>query len=132
MMGLILTAMSFLETVLSGGKEGFWIAFLLLGVFAVLYGCYMAFWGAKKQVMSAIRQKNKREDGAKLTYILGEDIEVHSDKTDARLEWDLIEDAGEISHYIYLWCSGSAIILDKDRLSSEELSELSGLLKRVG
>ena len=82
--------------------------------------------------MNTIRQKNQGESFSALTYTLGDDIQVHSEKTDARIDWDLIEEKGEISHFIYLWCSGSTILLDKNKLSTEELSELSELLKRVG
>lgn len=132
MMGLILVAMSLWGTALSGEEDYYWLAFLILGIFAIAYGCYMVFFGAKKQVMRAIRQKNQGEGVSALTYTLGEDISVHSEKTDARIDWDLIKEKGEISHFIYLWCSGATILLDKNRMSEEELSELSELLKRVG
>ncbi|MBD5479814.1 MAG: hypothetical protein HDR14_11100 [Lachnospiraceae bacterium] len=132
MMGLILVAMSLWGTALSGEGDYYWVAFLILGVFSIAYGFYMVFFGAKKQVMNTIRQKNQAKDASALTYTLGDDIQVHSEKTDARIDWDLIEEKGEISHFIYLRCSGATILLDKNKLSTEELSELSELLKRVG
>lgn len=132
MMGLILVAMSLWGTALSGEGDYYWVAFLILGVFSIAYGFYMVIFGAKKQVMNTIRQKNQAKGASALTYTLGDDISVHSEKTDARIDWDLIEEKGEIGHFIYLWCSGSTILLDKNKLSAEELSELSEFLKRVG
>ena len=132
MMGLILVAMSLWGTALSGEGDYYWVAFLMLGVFSIAYGFYMVFFGAKKQVISTIWQKNQAKGASALTYTLGDDISVHSEKTDARIDWDLVEEKGEIGHFIYLWCSGSTILLDKNKLSTEELSELSELLKRVG
>lgn len=132
MMGLILVAMSLWGTALSGEGDYYWVAFLILGAFSIAYGFYMVIFGAKKQVMNTIRQKNQAKGASALTYTLGDDISVHSEKTDARIDWDLIEEKGEIGHFIYLWCSGSTILLDKNKLSAEELSELSELLKRVG
>lgn len=80
--------------------------------------------------MNAIRQKSQKEGSSEMTYVLGEDIRVRTEKTEGRISWDLVEEIGEISHFIYLWCSGSAIFLDKNRLSEEELSELSTLFKK--
>lgn len=132
MMGLILVAMSLWGTALSGGEDYYWLVFLVLGVFSIVYGFYMVFFGAKKQVVNVIRQRNQAEGASALTYTFGEDIQVHSEKTDARIDWDLVEEKGEISHFIYLWCSGATILIDKNKLSGEELSELSELFKRVG
>ena len=129
LMSLVLVAMSLWGTALSGGEEGYWFVFLILGVFIFCYGFYMILYGAKKQVMNAIRQKSRKEGISETTYILGEDIQVRTEKTEGRISWDLIEEIGEIRHFIYLWCSGSAIFLDKNRLSEEELSELSVLFK---
>lgn len=131
-MGLILVAMSLWGTALSGEGDYYWVAFLILGVFSIAYGFYMVFFGAKKQVMNTIRQKNPAKGASALTYTLGDDISVHSEKTDARIDWDLVEEKGERGHFIYLRCSGATILLDKNKLSTEELSELSELLKRVG
>ncbi len=74
LMSLVLVAMSLLGTSLSGGEEGYWFVFLILGVFIFCYGFYMILWGAKKQVMNAIRQKSQKEGSSEMTYVLGEDI----------------------------------------------------------
>lgn len=132
MMGLILVAMSLWGTALSEGEDYYWFVFLILGLFSIVYGFYMVFFGAKRQMRNVIRQKNQGGGDSTLTYTFGEDIQVHSEKTDARIDWEVVEETGEISHFIYLWCSGATILLDKNKLSKEELAELSGLLKRVG
>lgn len=125
LMSVVLVAMSLWGTALSGGEEVFWFIFLLLGVFVFCYGFYMIFWGAKRQVLNAIRQKSRKESDSGITYVFGEDIQVRSEKTEARISWDLVEETGEISHFIYLQCAGSVILLDKNRLNEEALSELT-------
>lgn len=47
-MGLILVAMSLWGTALSREEDYYWLAFFILGVFAIAYGCYMFFFWSKK------------------------------------------------------------------------------------
>ena len=127
-LSLVVIAMSVAGIVLSRHKDMQWLAFLAVGAGMFLGGFYQLVFGMKRQVLRAIRQAGKFTEGLERTYTFGEDIYIHSEKTDSRISWDMVETWGEWDHYLYLHTGNGLILLDENRLQEAELEEIKSRL----
>lgn len=130
-LSLIVVAMSIAGMISNVHKNKEWIVFFAVGGILFFYGFLMLLFGAKKQVYRGIKQKAKSTEGMERTYSFGEDIRIHTEKTDSRISWDLIEAWGEFEHYLYLQYENSYILLDKNRMQEEMAARLKELVKAM-
>lgn len=63
------------------------------------------------------------------TYTFGEEITIHTEQTDSRLTWRMIEQWGEVDKHIYLKYSNANILLDTAKMSEQGISRLKEKLK---
>ncbi|MBQ9135379.1 MAG: YcxB family protein [Lachnospiraceae bacterium] len=109
--------------------EIMWYAFLAIGIFTLIYGGWFYFAGAKRQILAAVRKANQSTEHLERTYTFGEEITIHTDQTDSRLTWSMIEQWGECDHYLYLKYSNSNILLDTAKMPEQDISRLKEKLK---
>ncbi|MGN1148662.1 MAG: YcxB family protein [Lachnospiraceae bacterium] len=131
-LSLIIMAMSIAGIVGSSHPDKVWTVFLVFGIFTFLYGAYLLLFGAEKQILKSLRDSEKAAGNLERTYTFSEDsVTIHSEKTDSRFSWDMIEDWKEKDHYLYLRYGKSYILLDKDKMEKEDVEEMKRLLVRL-
>ena len=104
-------------------------AFLAIGIFTLIYGGWFYFAGAKRQILAAVRKANQSTEHLERNYTFGEEITIHTEETDSRIKWSMIEQWGECDHYLYLKYSNGNILLDTAKMSEQDISRLREKLK---
>ena len=102
--------------------------FLLLG-FALVF-LLIALFSKKFQLM---KKRNKALAGKTVEYAIdGDGVEITSSLGTGKNNWSAFNRCGEQDGYIYLVrLDNNVVLIDKSRLSPEELKELESLLKNV-
>ena len=106
-------------------------AFMLIGISTLLYSVWFYFVGAKKQVLSAIKKAGLSTEHLERTVTFDEDIHVHTDQTDSRFSWDMVEQWGEIEKYLYLQYNNSILPMDTTKMTAEDVDWLKDKLGSV-
>lgn len=128
-LSLVIMGMSIAGMVGSNGYDNGWLAFLVVGAGAFLAGSYQLLFGVHRQTLRTLKQAEANLGGfTERTYTFGDDITIHSEKADTRLNWEAIERWGEEENYIYLQYGGSFILIDKDEMSPEDVEELKAYI----
>ncbi len=127
-LSMVVIAMSVAGMVLTNYGEAYWIAFFAVG--AVIFGLavYLTV-DAKRQLYQKVAKEDMLTKDRKQTYVFGEEIQVDAGDSSSILFWDMIEEWGEIKHFLYLRFEDSYLWLDKNKMKRHEVEELMKKLR---
>lgn len=111
-------------------QNGIWqlaisVIFLALALSAKILQRRLVLWVMKKSAKSAV--------GGEVEYVIDDDgVEITSSLGTGKNNWSAFNRCGEQDGYIYLIrLDNKAVLIDKSRLTQEELKELERLLENV-
>lgn len=104
---------------------GFALVFLLIALFSKKFQLFI--------VLRLMKKRNKALAGKTVEYAIdGDGVEITSSLGTGKNNWSAFNRCGEQDGYIYLVrLDNNVVLIDKSRLSPEELKELESLLGNV-
>lgn len=104
---------------------GFALVFLLIALFSKKFQLFI--------VLRLMKKRNKALAGKTVEYAIdGDGVEITSSLGTGKNNWSAFNRCGEQDGYIYLVrLDNNVVLIDKSRLSPEELKELESLLENV-
>lgn len=123
MLSLVVIAMSVAGMVLTNYGETYWIAFFAVGAGVFSLAIYLTV-AAKRQLYQKVAKEDMLIKDRKQTYVFGKEIRVDVGDSGSILFWDMIEEWGEIGHYLYLRYEDSYLLVDKNKMKRHEVEEL--------
>ncbi len=122
-LSLVVIAMSVTGMALTNYGEAYWIAFFAVGAGIFCLAVYLTV-STGRQVYQEIAKEGMLVKNQQQTYVFGEEIRIDAGDNSSILFWDMIEEWGEIGHFLYIRFEDSFLLLDKNKMKRQEVDEI--------